>query len=81
MRQSGPRSVQAEVAPFVSTVPMVAPMPSNWPEMPSRLRLNSSAVRYWLYGSSSAPIIPLIAPSTSALRSTSPPAYRSVTAR
>ena len=59
---------------------MVAPMPSNWPEIPWSEDRNSSEVRYCEYGSSSAPIIPLIAPSTSDLRSTEPPAYRSVIA-
>ncbi len=73
-KQSSPRVVQAAVAPAPLTVPIVAPMPSNWPEMPSSDDLNSSDVRYCEYGSSSEPIIPLIAPSTSDLRSTSPPA-------
>ena len=40
----------------------------------AQLSLNSSLVRYSEYGSSSAPIMPLIAPSMSALRSMSPPA-------
>ncbi len=66
--------VHADVAPATSAVPMVAPIPSNWPAMPWSDALNSSEVRYWEYGSSSAPIMPLIAPSTSTLRSTSPPA-------
>ena len=35
-----------------STVPIVAPIPSNSPEMPCRLALNSSEVRYCEYGSS-----------------------------
>ena len=74
IRQAGPRSTQLDEAPLASTVPIVAPIPSNSPEMPWRLALNSSDVRYCEYGSSRAPIIPLIAPSTIALRSTSPPA-------
>src|SRR3954447_7146227 len=80
-RQSAASVVQLDVAPLASTVPIVAPMPSNSPEIERRLSLNSSLVRYSEYGSPSAPIMPLIAPSTSALRSTSPPAYRSVTSR
>ena len=45
-------------------------MPSNSPEMPRSESLYSCEVRYWLYGSSSEAIIPLIAPSTRTLRST-----------
>ena len=62
------------VAPVASTVPIVAPIPSNSPEMSRSDPLNSSDVRYWEYGSPSAVIIPLIAPSMTALRSTGPPA-------
>ena len=62
-RQSAASVVQVEVAPAASTVPIVAPIPSNSPEIERRLSLNSSLVRYSEYGSSSAPIIPLIAPS------------------
>jgi hypothetical protein len=45
-RHVGPRSEHDEVSPAASTVPIVAPIPSNSPEMPSRLCLNSSEVRY-----------------------------------
>ena len=38
-RQSAPRVVQADVAPARSTVPIVAPMPSNWPGDPLQGRL------------------------------------------
>ena len=80
-RQSAAIVVHEEVLPAASTVPMVAPMPSNSPEMSRSVCLNSSGVRYMEYGSSSAAIIPLIAPSMTLRRSTVPPAYRSVTAR
>ena len=32
-KQSGPKGVQSVVLPAASTVPISAPMPSNWPEM------------------------------------------------
>ncbi len=67
-------AVQAEVAPAASTAPIVAPMPVNSPDRPSSEARYSSGVMYSEYGSPSAATMPLIAPSTSALWSTSPPA-------
>ena len=40
-----------EVSPAASTVPIVAPMPSNSPEISRSVCLNSSEVRYCEYGS------------------------------
>ena len=45
-RQSAPSVVQVDVAPDASTVPIVAPIPSNSPEIERRLSLNSWLVRY-----------------------------------
>ena len=73
-RQPSPSVAQVVVSPAPSTVPIVAPIPSNWPAMPWSEALNSSEVMYREYGSSRAPIIPLIAPSTSDFWSTAPPA-------
>ncbi len=73
-RQSVPSVVHDEVAPAASTVPIVAPIPSNSPEMSRRVALNSADVRYCENGSPRAEIIPLIAPSIRVFRSTGPPA-------
>ena len=45
-RQSGASVVHDAVLPLASTVPIVAPMPSNSPEMSWRVARNSSDVRY-----------------------------------
>jgi hypothetical protein len=73
-RHSGPSVAQSLVCPALSTVPISAPMPSNWPEMPWSEFRKSSGLRYEEYGSSSASIIPLIAPWITLALSTSPPA-------
>ena len=73
-RHAGPSGVHVVLFPDASTVPMLAPIPSNSPAIPWRDCRYSSGVRYWLNGSLSAAIIPLMAPWTSAPRSTVPPA-------
>ena len=66
--------------PSDPSVAISAPMPSNCPLIPSRLSRYSSDVRYAEYGSPSAWIMPRMAPWTTFVGSTSPPAYRSLIA-
>ena len=70
----GPRVAQSAFLPSVDLPPTLAPIPSNWPDRPCRLFAKSSGVMYPEYGSPRASIMPLMAPSMTALRSTSPPA-------
>ncbi len=76
-RQAAPSGVQPSV-PSGASVAISAPMPSNWPLMPCRFSRYCVELRYSEYGSPSDLIMPSIAPLTSAPRSTSPPAYRSL---
>ncbi len=71
-RQAGPIVSQAWTSASVGLVVTSAPMPENSPPIDSRARWSSSGLMYDEYGSSSAPIIPSIAPWTSFCRLTSP---------
>jgi hypothetical protein len=62
-RQSGPKVEQSTVAPLPSTVPISAPIPSNWPSIPWSVARKSSGERYVEYGSPMAPTMPRMAPS------------------
>ena len=55
---------------LVEVAGITAPIPLNVPARPSRAFWKSLGLRYWLNGSPSASIMPLIAPSTSVWRLT-----------
>ena len=61
--------MQVELS-IVDVAGIMAPIPLNVPARPSSVFWKSFGLRYWLNGSPSESIMPLIAPSTSVWRST-----------